>query len=220
MNATPGVGTATARPVRPASEPSLPGPTAEWAQSPFVASAALPQRTASAAPRAEVEEARWAAPQPAHRRLAEAGSVRVAGPRDRERVSQFWQSIGENAWRRRTHGGQPTSEGVQRMTDLTLRTPSVLFEEEGRVTGVVNVVPCEGRPRTAEMAIVVHPDAQGQRVGTTLLHAADVLAQHNGMTDMMATPYDRQVATMLHANGYRYDVRADEYRKALDRARL
>jgi GNAT superfamily N-acetyltransferase len=148
-------------------------------------------------------------------------AVRVIRADDAERLGRlFYRLSPESVYRRFfTLYSHPPAHALQALSDLDHdRRDAVVAVVDGEIVGVARYAALAGQDRTAEIAVVVADDHQGQGLGRRLLACVNGLARLHGMTTLTATVLadNRPAIGLLRAvypqaawtaNGTEYELR-------------
>ncbi|MDQ1712296.1 MAG: hypothetical protein QOE45_1746 [Frankiaceae bacterium] len=148
-------------------------------------------------------------------------AIRVIRADDAERLGRlFYRLSPESVYRRFfTLYSHPPAHALRELADLDhdLRD-AVVAIVDGEIVGVARYAALLGEDRTAEVAVVVADDHQGQGLGRRLLACVVGLARLHGMTTLTATVLadNRPAIALLRAvfphaewtaHGAEYDLR-------------
>jgi GNAT superfamily N-acetyltransferase len=112
-------------------------------------------------------------------------TIRPIEPDDKGLVRTFYHELSDRS--RRLRFLVPTSEisdeDLEYLTDVDHRRHEAVMALEGdRMVGVARYVRTPGQRESAEVAVVVVDDRQGEGIGTTLLDDLTKRARENGIT--------------------------------------
>ena len=137
-------------------------------------------------------------------------AVRPIAPDDRQRLALAFERLSDLSRTRRFLGPKPRLSGADLtyLTEIDHRTHEALIavdQSQDRIVGVARYAPEHDRPGTADLAVVVADEWQGQGIATMLAARLVRRAEANGVERLVATTFadNRPARAVLRGLGFR-----------------